>query len=84
MDSGDLADPARSSFGQTVGNQVTQEIARPEHVLMPLLKRCHRIMARSFTHLEARRSKGAPLASVVVGQVGQVNVECVVTNEVDR
>jgi hypothetical protein len=33
------------------------EIARLEAVLMPPLERCHRIMAKSFAHLEARRRK---------------------------
>ena len=52
--------------------------------IMPLLERCHRMMARSFALLEARRSKAAPSASVVVGQAGQVNVDCAVKNEVER
>ena len=51
---------------------------------MPLLERCHRMMARSFAHLEARRSKGHPPASVTVGQAAQVNVDCAVMNKVGR
>ena len=57
---------------------------RLEEVLMPLLERCHRVMARSFALLEARRSKGTPSASVVVGQAGQVNVDCTVKTEIER
>ncbi len=69
--------------GPTTGKKLTQEISRLEEVLMPLLERCHRVMARSFAVLEARRSKGAPSASVVVGQAGQVNVDCTVKTEVE-
>jgi hypothetical protein len=66
--------------GPTVGARITEQIARLEEVLMPLLERCHRMMVRSFAHLEARRGKGAPAASVLVGQAGQVNVDCAVMN----
>ena len=52
-----------------------------EHVL--LLERCHRMMARSFAHLEARRGKAARTA-VTVAQAGQVNVDCAVSNEIAR
>ena len=52
-----------------------------EHVL--LLERCHRMMARSFTHLEARRGRSEK-ASVTVGNAGQVNVDCAVSNEIAR
>jgi hypothetical protein len=43
--------------GPTVGNQLTEQIARLEDVLMPLLDRCHRMMTRSLTSLEARRPR---------------------------
>ena len=48
-----------------------------EHVL--LLERCHRMVARSFAHLETRRGK-ATTTSVTVAQAGQVNVDCAVVN----
>ena len=67
--------------GPTVGARITEQIARLEEVLMPLLERCHRMMAKSFAHLEARRGRGAPAASVLVGQAGQVNVDCAVMNK---
>ena len=72
----------RSSFGHTVG--VTKEIARLEEALMPLLEHCHRMMAKSFAHLETRRGKPPAPATVMVGQAGQVNVDCAVMNEVGR
>jgi hypothetical protein len=50
--------------GPTIGARITEQIARLEEVLMPLLERCHRMMARSLAHLEARRGKGAPAYSV--------------------
>jgi hypothetical protein len=70
--------PLNQYHGHTVGKQLTQEIARLEDVLMPLLERCHRMMAKSFAHLEARRGKPRRPASVMVGQAGQVNVDCAV------
>lgn len=70
--------------GPTVGARITEQIARLEEVLMPLLERCHRMMARSFAHLEARPGKGAKAASVLVGQAGQVNVDCAVVNKAGR
>ncbi len=69
--------------GHTVGTRLTEQIARLEEVLMPLLERCHRMMARSITHLEARRGRSAK-TSVTVSQAGQVNVDCAVSNEVAR
>ena len=60
-----------------VGNQLVEEIARLEDVLMPLVDRCHRMMARSIAHLESRRSKSATTL-VTVGQAGQVNVDCAI------
>ena len=76
--------PLDEIHGPTTGKKLTQEISRLEEVMMPLRERCHRMMARSFALLEAHRSKGAPSASVVVGQAGQVNVDCAVKNEVVR
>jgi hypothetical protein len=67
--------------GPTIGARITEQIARLEEVLMPLLERCHRMMLRSFAHLESRRGKSAPAASVLVGQAGQVNVDCAVVNK---
>jgi hypothetical protein len=72
--------PLNELHGHTVGKQLTQEIARLEDVLMPLLERCHRMMARSFAYLDSHRSKAPRQASVMVGQAGQVNVECAVAN----
>ncbi|MGO8842722.1 MAG: hypothetical protein ACLQF1_16830, partial [Methyloceanibacter sp.] len=68
--------PLDELHGHTVGKQLTKEIARLEDVLMPLLERCHRMMAKSFAHLETRRGKPPPPATVMVGQAGQVNVDC--------
>ena len=75
--------PLNELHGHTVGKQLTNEIARLEEVLMPLLERCHRMMAKSLAHLEARRGKAAT-TSVRVGQAGQVNVDCAVTNKAGR
>jgi replicative DNA helicase len=61
------------------GIQIRQ-VSLTEAVLMPLLDRCHRMMARSITHLESRRGRGAT-TSVTVRQAGQVNVDCAVINE---
>lgn len=69
--------------GHTVGQQLTEQIARLEEVMIPLLERCHRMMTRSIAHLEARRSKAAT-TSVTVGQAGQVNVDCAVVNKTER
>jgi hypothetical protein len=69
--------------GHTVGKQLTEQIGRLEEVMMPLLERCHRMMARSLAHLEARRSKPARTA-VTVAQAGQVNVDCAVSNDIMR
>jgi hypothetical protein len=65
--------PLNVYHGHTVGKQLTQEIARLEEHMMPLLERCHRMMAKSFAQLDSRGRK-APSASVMVGQAGQVNV----------
>ena len=74
---------ASAFHAPSVAEKLTEEIARLEEVLMPLLERCHRMMTRSLAHLEARRSRGAK-TSVTVGQAGQVNVDCDVLNEVAR
>jgi hypothetical protein len=71
--------PLSEIHGATVGNRLAEQIARLEEVLIPLLDRCHRMMARSFAHLEARRCK-AITTSVTVGQASQVNVDCAVVN----
>jgi hypothetical protein len=75
--------PLNELHGHAVGKQLTNEIVRLEEVLMPLLERCHRMMARSIAHLDARRGRGAK-TSVTVSQAGQVNVDCAVSNEVTR
>jgi len=76
-------EPLNQFHGATVGAQLEQKLRRLEEHLL-LLERCHRMMARSFAHLEARRSKGHTPASVTVGQAAQVNVECAVMNKVGR
>jgi hypothetical protein len=76
--------PLNQYHGHSVGKQLTEEITRLEEIMMPLLERSHRMMARSFSYLEAHRSKGHPPASVTVGQAAQVNVDCAVTNKVGR
>jgi hypothetical protein len=69
--------------GPSVGARLTEQISRLEQVLMPLLERCQRMMARSIAHLEGRRGRAAK-TSVTVSQAGQVNVDCAVANEVAR
>jgi hypothetical protein len=75
--------PLNELHGHAVGKQLTEQIARLEEVMMPLLERCHRMMARSIAHLDARRRRLAT-TSVMVGQAAQVNVDCAVKNEVGR
>jgi hypothetical protein len=70
--------PLSEIHGVTVGERLAEEIARLEDVLIPLLDRCHRMMARSVAHVEARRSKSA--TTLMVGQAGQINVDCAVMN----
>jgi hypothetical protein len=72
--------PLSEIHGPTAGNQLAEDIARLEDVLMPLVDRCQRMMTRSIAHLEARRSKSAK-PSVTVGHAGQVNVDCAVMND---
>jgi len=68
--------------GPRVGKELEKNLRRlEEHML--LLERCHRMMARSFAHLEARRGRAAKTA-VTVAQAGQVNVDCAVMNKVGR
>jgi hypothetical protein len=55
--------------GHTVGKQLTEQISRLEEVLMPLLERCHRMVAKSITHLETRRCKTGRLPSQLVKRV---------------
>jgi len=70
--------PLNELHGHTVGKQLTNEIARLEEVLMPLLERCHRIMTRSIARLD--RCGKLATTSVTVGQAAQVNVDCAVVN----
>jgi hypothetical protein len=58
-------------------------LAKPLEEHLSLLERCHRMMARSLAHLEARRGQAAK-TSVTVAQAGQVNVDCAVSNEIVR
>ena len=65
--------------GPRVGEELEKNLRRlEEHML--LLERCHRMMTRSFAHLEARRGRSAK-TSVTVGNAGQVNVDCAVMNK---
>ena len=72
--------PLSEIHGPTVGNQLAEEIARLEDVLMPLVDRCHRMMTRSLTSLEARRRQACPSRVVAIAQADQVNVDCAVMN----
>ena len=62
-------EPLNQYHGHTVGKKLTEEIRRLEED-MPLLERSHRMMAKSFAHLEARRGK-ATTTSVTVGQAAR-------------
>jgi len=73
-------EPLNQYHGHTVGKKLTEEIRRLEEVMMPLLERSHRMMAKSFAYLEGRRGK-APTTSVTVAQASQVNVDCAVVNK---
>lgn len=73
--------PLNEIHGPTLGKELEQNLRRLEEHLS-LLERCHRMVARSFAHLEARRSHAPRPASVTVSQAGQVNVDCAVTNRV--
>jgi len=76
-------EPLNQYHGPTVGAKLEEKLRRlEEHML--LLERCHRMMVRSVSHLKALRGKGAPSASVLVGQAGQVNVDCAIINKPGR
>ena len=64
--------PLNQYHGHTVGEQLNKEITRLAEIMMPLLERSHRMMAKSLAHLEARPGKTIT-AAVMVGQAGQVN-----------
>jgi hypothetical protein len=75
-------EPLSAIHGSTVAKELETNLRRlEEHIL--LLERCHRMMTRSFAHLEARRGRSAK-TSVTVSQAGQVNVDCAVSNELSR
>lgn len=65
--------------GPRVGKELEKTLRRLEERVL-LLERCHRMMARSFAHLERRRGRSAK-TSVTVGNAGQVNVDCAVMNK---
>jgi hypothetical protein len=73
--------PLNEIHGPTVGNQLAEEIARLEDILIPLVDRCHRMMTRSLAALEARRSKPSLSPIVAIAQADQVNVDCGVMNK---
>lgn len=68
--------PLNEIHGPTIGKELEQNLRRLEEHLS-LLERCHRMVARSLVHLEARRGQAAK-TSVTVAQAGQVNVDCAV------
>jgi hypothetical protein len=74
--------PLNEIHGATVGKELEKQLRQLEENIL-LLERCHRMMARSFAHLEARR-RNAAKTSVMVAQAGQVNVYCAVSNEIVR
>jgi hypothetical protein len=55
-------EPLNRYHGYAAGEQLTKEIARLEDVLMPLVERCQRMMARGLAHLEVRRQSYARCA----------------------
>jgi len=70
-------EPLNEIHGTTVGAELEQQLRRlEEHVL--LLERCHRMVARSLGHLEARRSK---VTTTSVTVTGQVTVDCAAKNK---
>jgi hypothetical protein len=71
-------EPLNRYHGATVGKKLEEQLRKLEEHLL-LLERCQRMMARSLSHLEARRGK-ATATSVTVEQAGQVNVDCAVVN----
>jgi len=56
-------------------------VDRLEDVLMPLLDRCHRMMARSLASLETRRPRASCSPQVAIAQADQVNVDCAVMSQ---
>jgi hypothetical protein len=72
--------PLSEIHGPTVGNRLGEEIGRLEDILIPLLDRCHRMMTRSLTHLEAKRRSASAPPLVAIAQAEQVNVDCAVMN----
>src|SRR5262249_40001822 len=74
--------PLAKIHGSTVGKELEKNIRRLEERVL-LLERCQRMMARSLSHLEARRGRATKTA-VTVAQAGQVNVDCAVSNEMVR
>jgi hypothetical protein len=73
-------EPLNRYHGPTVGKKLEEQLRKLEEHLL-LLERCQRMMARSLSHLEARRGK-ATTTSVTVEQASQVNVDCGVLNKV--
>lgn len=76
-------EPLNQIHGPGVGKRMTEELNRLEHTFMPLLERCHRMIARSSAHLEVRRGR-ATSRSVSVARAEQVNVDCAVLNNATR
>jgi hypothetical protein len=72
-------EPLNKYHGPTVGPKLVENLRKLEEHLL-LLERCHCMMAKSIAHLETRRGKPSSLATVMVGQAGQVNVDCSVMN----
>ena len=56
-------------------------VDRLEDVLMPLLDRCHRMMARRLASLETRRPRASCSPQVAIAQADQVNVDCAVMSQ---
>lgn len=72
--------PLSEIHGPTVGQELANEIARLEEILMPLLERSHRMMEKSIAHLDRRRGKSSEAVAVTVEKAGQVNVASDVKN----
>ena len=63
--------PLNELHGHTVGKQLTNEIARLEEVLMPLLERCYRIMTRSIARRSTPRETCHNISDGRSGRTGQ-------------
>lgn len=50
--------PLSELHGPSVGNRLEEQIGRLEQRLLPLLDRCHRMMARSLSYLDGRQDAG--------------------------